>query len=239
MNLVTAMAGNPCADTIAPLHVLMNGLQGCSLIHHEVPSEVMLSLQVEFTETLRNLDDHMGNLMCLATFARIASTRKTNSHPKHGPEPPSWLVSIQHFFGPKRGLKTLDLVVLRVILACSSNCNNLTTSQAADSIRLAICIANAIKPEQKQAWLSFNASKISKLCEKVSRDGLDREIQMMVRLSIHSDLWVTDFEICFRASPFYLIFVPHQIYLVTLASSGCMSLFPRVAEGSWKSCRTS
>ncbi|KAJ5639522.1 uncharacterized protein N7484_007384 [Penicillium longicatenatum] len=176
---VTAMARTPNADTIAPLHTLMNGLQGCSLLQHDVPTEVMSNMQVEFTKTLRNLDDHMGNLLCLATFARIASIRTVGFTNKHGPEVPSWLLNIRQFFGPKRGLKTLDLVVLRVILACSSNCNNLTPPQAAESIQLAICIADAIEPEQKQAWISGNSSKIAKLCEKVARDGLDREIQMI------------------------------------------------------------
>ncbi|KAJ5998888.1 hypothetical protein N7451_006698 [Penicillium sp. IBT 35674x] len=177
--LVSGMARNPSADTIAPLHTLMNGLQGCALLQHDVPTEVMSNMQVEFTKTLRNLDDHMGNLLCLATFARIASIRNDGFTKNHGPEAPSWLLNIRHFFGPKRGLKTLDLVVLRVILACSSNCSNLTPPQAAESIRLAICIADAIEPEQKQAWIAGNSSKIAKLCEKVARDGLGREIQMM------------------------------------------------------------
>lgn len=140
----------------------------------------MVNLQVEFTKILRNLDDHMGNLLCLATFARIASTKYHDPQTQHGPSTPSWLLNIQHFFGSKRGLKTLDLVVLRVILACSSSSNHLTPAQAAESIRLSISIANSVDPQQRQVWLSSNSSKITKLCEKVSRDGLDREIQMMV-----------------------------------------------------------
>lgn len=163
-----------------PLHTLMGGLQGCSLLQLEVPDEVMSNLQVEFTKTLRNLDDHMGVLLCLATFARIASIQSHDINNKHGPKIPFWLSSIRHFFGAKRGLKTLDLVALRVILACSSNCNNLTPPQAAESVRLAIHIAENIEPEQKEEWISANPSKVTKLCEKVARDGLDREIHMMV-----------------------------------------------------------
>lgn len=173
------MAARPCAETVAPLHTLMSSLGSSSRILDEVPTEVMSNLQLEFTKTLRNLDDHMGNLLCLAAFAQVTSTRDASTANQHGPEPPSWLLNIQHFFGPKRGLKTLDLVVLRVILACSANCNNLTPSQAAESIRLAICIADAVGPAQKESWIAANSSKIAKLCEKVSRDGLDREIQVM------------------------------------------------------------
>lgn len=156
----------------------MKTLQASSQILDEVPSEVMSNFQLEFTKTLRNLDDHMGNLLCLATFARIASNQNNHRPNRHGPEAPSWFLSIQHFFGAKRGPKTLDLVVLRVILACSSNCS-LPPSQAAESIRLAICVLDAVEPEQKQLWVSNNSSKIAKLCEKVAKDGLDRETQVM------------------------------------------------------------
>lgn len=173
------MAENPCVQTVAPLHVLISGLKGSPRVLDDIPTEVMSKLQLEFTKTLRNLDDHMGNLLCLATFAQIATALNTTSQNQHGSESPSWLLNIKHFFGQKRGLKTLDLVVLRVILACSSSCN-LAPPEAAESIRLAICIADAIEPEQTQAWIASNSSKISKLCEKAARDGLYSKTQTMV-----------------------------------------------------------
>lgn len=173
------MAARPCAETVAPLHTLVSSLGSSSGILDEVPTEVMSNLQLEFTKTLRNLDDHMGNLLCLATFSRLASPQNANTRNQHGPEPPSWLLNIQHFFGSKRGLKTLDLVVLRVIFACSANCNRLTPSLAAESIRLAICIVDAVDPAQREFWIAGNSSKVAKLCEKVSRDGLDREVQVV------------------------------------------------------------
>lgn len=117
----------------------------------------------------------MGNLFCLATFARIA-----NADIQHGPQPPSWIENIRHFFGPKRGLKTLDLVVLRVILACSASCSGLSVRNAAESVRLAIEVCDSVDTDRKQAWIAANSSKISKLCEKVTRDGIDLEVQLMV-----------------------------------------------------------
>lgn len=173
------MSDSPCIETISPLYTVMKGLQGSPKVLDDIPSEVMSNLQVEFTKTLRNFDDHMGNLLCLGTFAQIALARPPSSQNQHGSEAPSWLLNINHFFGPKRGLKTLDLVVLRVILTCSSSCN-LALSQAAESIKLAIYIADAIQPDQKQAWMASNSSKLAKLCEKAGRDGLDNEIRTMV-----------------------------------------------------------
>jgi hypothetical protein len=176
------MAANPCVETVAPLHALINGLKGSPGILDDIPSEIMSNLQLEFTKTLRNLDDHMGNLLCLATFAQIATGRTTTPQYQHGSEG-QWLLNIKHFFGAKRGLKTLDLVVLRVILACSSSCN-LRPQDATESIRLAITIADAIEPEQKQAWIASNSAKISKLREKAVKDGLYGGIQTMVCLTL-------------------------------------------------------
>ncbi|EKV18968.1 Chromosome segregation ATPase-like protein [Penicillium digitatum] len=182
--LVSLMAENPCVETVMPLHTLISGLKGSPRILNDIPSEVMSNLQLVFTKTLRNLDDHMGNLLCLATFAQIATALGTTSRNQHGSETP-WLLNIKHFFGQKRGLKTLDLVVLRVILACSSSCN-LAPPEAAESIQLAICIADAIEPEQKQAWTAGNHPKIAKLCEKAARYGLYGQTQTMAIVFLHT-----------------------------------------------------
>ncbi|ODM18484.1 hypothetical protein SI65_06355 [Aspergillus cristatus] len=177
--LVHHMAKCPNADTIRPINKLLTGLQTSPGTLYDIPAETMSTLQGELLKTLRNMDDHMGNLLCLSTFACITSSQKLDYEHEHGPQPPSWLHNVRHFFGPKRGLKTLDLVVLRVILACSANCNNLTPSEAAESVRLAIAVCDTVEPEQKQVWISGNASKIAKLCEKVTREGINYEVQMM------------------------------------------------------------
>lgn len=158
----------------------MTGLQPVPGVLLEISPETMSSLQVEITKTLRNLDDHMGNLLCLATFARISLSWDTNAEREHGPQSPTWLQNVKHFFGQKRGLKTLDLVILRVILACSASCDNLPPRKAAESIRLAIEICDSVEQGQKDCWIANNAPKIAKLCEKVNNNGIDWQVQMMV-----------------------------------------------------------
>ncbi|KAJ5572548.1 hypothetical protein N7450_009532 [Penicillium hetheringtonii] len=180
--LVTNMAANPSAETVTPLHSLMNlWNDGSSAFLNDISEEVMFNLQLEFTKTLRNMEDHMGILLSLATFARIVSAQQNSGIVRNqcGSETPVWLSNIQHFFGPKRGQKTLDLVALRVILACSSSSGSLSPSQAAESIRLAVSIIDTIDVSQKDAWVASGSSKIAKLCDKVLRDGFDREIQLM------------------------------------------------------------
>ncbi|KAI9039174.1 uncharacterized protein KD926_009924 [Aspergillus affinis] len=177
-HLITSIGENPCAETILPLYQLMTGLRTTPRVLLEVPSEIISNLQVELTNTLRNLDDHTGNLLCLATFAQIASSNipQMNNSPE---QRPSWLQNVKHFFGSKRGLKTLDLVVLRVILTCSASCNGLTAEQATESIRLAIEICDIVEPEQRESWIGANSTKIAKLCEKVTRSGIDRGVQIL------------------------------------------------------------
>ncbi|GIK01131.1 hypothetical protein Aspvir_005163 [Aspergillus viridinutans] len=179
MRLINAIGENPCSETIFPLYQIMTGLEPVPGVLLEISPETMSSLQVELTKTLRNLDDHMGNLLCLATFARISSSWDTNAEREHGPQFPSWLQNVKHFFGQKRGLKTLDLVILRVILACSASCDNLPPRKAAESIRLAIEICDSVEQGQKDCWIANNAPKIAKLCEKVNRNGIDWQVQMM------------------------------------------------------------
>ncbi|OJK00732.1 hypothetical protein ASPACDRAFT_117135 [Aspergillus aculeatus ATCC 16872] len=178
-SVIRQLSENPCSETILPLHRISTGLRTSPRVLLEISTEIMSSIQVELTKTLRNLADHMGNLLSLATLANLASLQGRLSNQESRSSTPQWLQSVSHFFGPKRGLKTMDLVVLRVILACSDSCSELTPVQAAESICLAIQICDRVEPEQKAAWNAANPSKIAKLQEKVMRSGIDRGVQIL------------------------------------------------------------
>ncbi|KAE8354243.1 hypothetical protein BDV28DRAFT_131334 [Aspergillus coremiiformis] len=179
MKLIGTTGDNPCAERILPIYKIMTGLQASPRVLHGIPLEIMSSLQMELTKTLRNLDDHMGNLLCLATFARIAYSHKVHTGNECVQQVPAWLQNIRHFFDAKRGLKTLDLVVLRVILACSTSCKTLVADQAVESIKLGIEICATVQETQKNSWIQANPSKIAKLCEKVTRENIDPEVQIL------------------------------------------------------------
>ncbi|PYH80737.1 hypothetical protein BO82DRAFT_337544 [Aspergillus uvarum CBS 121591] len=178
-SVIRQLSKNPCSETILPLHRISTGLRTSPRVLLEISTEIMSSIQVELTKTLRNLADHMGNLLSLATLANLASLQGKLSNQESRSSTPLWLQSVGNFFGPKRGLKTMDLVVLRVILACSDSCSELTPAQAAESICLAIQICDRVEPEQKEAWNAANPSKIAKLREKVMRSGIDRGVQIL------------------------------------------------------------
>ncbi|KAJ0422163.1 hypothetical protein BJY00DRAFT_281111 [Aspergillus carlsbadensis] len=169
MNMVRRIQESPSVDNLRSLYSISGCFKG---ILRELPQDIMSSLQTELTKTLRDLKDHMGNLLCLATFARLASSWSFV-------EVPSWLQNVKNFFGPKRGPKTLDLVILRVILACSANCEGLTAEQSAESIHLAIEICNRVDMTQRRCWIEGNPIKIAKLIEKATRDGIDHSVQIL------------------------------------------------------------
>lgn len=73
----------------------------------------------------------------------------------------------------------MDLVVLRVIFACS-NSSSLTSDDALESLKLAKEIIDAVERQQKDEWLKSNGSKIRKFFEKVLRKGICPELQALV-----------------------------------------------------------
>ncbi|EEP75601.1 predicted protein [Uncinocarpus reesii 1704] len=161
----------PCKDTLSPLYQVIKSVQGSIL--EIIPEQIMINFQVECTRILRNLDDHMGNLFCLAILAKIASA------PQLFPsEKPRWLRSICQFFDATRGLKTLDLAFLRAILVYSGN-SVLFSSESVQYLQLVKEICEAVEPTQKTLWLTANKPKIIKLCEKVIKSAASLEVQMM------------------------------------------------------------
>lgn len=174
------MAEAPNTESLRPIYKLMKGLQRSPRILHDIPLETMITLERVFRDILRNMEDHVGSLLCLATYACLVSSQKPNYNSIHGPQAPTWLQNARHFFGPKRCQKTLDIVALTVVLLCSDNYDNMSTREAAECVRLAIDICDCAEPEQKQVWAFANASHFSKLEEKIMRENIAYEVQMMV-----------------------------------------------------------
>lgn len=171
--LVEAMIRSPTPDTITPLYKVISGIR--ENIFDILPDETMSRFQSECTRILRKLDDHVSSLLCLAMFAKIASADTRPSTQR-----PGWLRSICQFFDATRGLKTLDLAFLRVILACSST-TELSPTQSVDCILLAKEVCDVVDSSQKNNWIQSGKAKIVKLCEKVLKVEHDPTIQMLVR----------------------------------------------------------
>jgi hypothetical protein len=178
------MVHNPCTGTIRPLYRILRGLLERANFLDALSGEIMDKFQVECTRVLRNLNDHMGNMLCLAIFSRISSAWKPAKDSHHEDVAPTWFQNILQFFGPKRAQKTLDLVFLSVVMACSDNNIAWPTEDAVDCVQLALEICSSVELQQKETWAHNNSARIAKLCKKVLRTDIDLKLQIMVRISI-------------------------------------------------------
>ncbi|KAK2761010.1 hypothetical protein FQN53_007817 [Emmonsiellopsis sp. PD_33] len=165
------MVQNPCVETVRPLYSVMKGI--CANLLEILPEETMTNFQTQATKILRNMNDHVGSLLCFAMFARVTSMRCVLP-----PGQPPWFQSICHFFDATRGMKTLDLIVLRAILSCSGN-THLSVADSIECLELAKEVCDSIDVVQKNEWIRNNKPKVVKLCEKILKPGTNNQIQMM------------------------------------------------------------
>jgi len=183
----------PSALTIRPIYSMLAGV-GPGLLD-VLPEDAVVRFQEQLIQMLRSLDNQSANLLCLAIFARII-TKSSRQLPRAEsssqesmsiggtalPGRASQYHTIQQFFGQKRAPKTLDLVVLRVIFACS-NSSSLSSDDALESVKLAKEIIDAMERQQKDVWIKSNGSKVRKMFEKVLRTDICPELQSMVRVT--------------------------------------------------------
>ncbi len=119
---------------------------------------------------------------CLGIYARLASAgRKAVDSPLTsctGSLHSSGL--IEEFFTGKRAPKTIQLMVLNVIYACSESSRS-SNEDAIESVSLAIQIISTVDSAVRVEWVRSSPKVMQKLYEKASKPGLPTELQLKVR----------------------------------------------------------
>ncbi|KAL9029679.1 MAG: hypothetical protein Q9196_002103 [Gyalolechia fulgens] len=140
-----------------------------------------------------DLEDHVSSLYCLAVLAVMSSSpHAAASTSEHDPSPPlarelsstvkqpeSYHVARQ-YFTLKRASKTLDLVVLKVIFACSKSCA-LSPAAILESLQLSNTVIEAVDVRDRQQWMSHDRGKFRKLVEKIVLYDPQSEVMCAVR----------------------------------------------------------
>ncbi|KAL8854915.1 MAG: hypothetical protein Q9221_000422 [Calogaya cf. arnoldii] len=158
-------------------------------------------MQDQFKEMLQKvkieLEGNCANLFCLAILAVISSRdsldprqeREKSSHLASATAARSTVETVagrseaRQFFVSKRAPKTLDLVVLKMIYACSKSCK-LSIPQIVESLQLSNVILKAIDEEDRATWMEKNQSKVGKLIEKVTSHAHSPEVLSTAMQSI-------------------------------------------------------
>lgn len=134
-------------------------------------------------------DDHLASLLCLAVLAKFTSRPgvmeqsqpNVQSSPKdeNGPESADRFLPARKFFSSKKAPKTLDLVVIKVITACSQSCQ-LSTNEIVESLKLSREIVDAFDKITLSSWQAGNVGKTKKLYAKILRPGIEAKVQCEV-----------------------------------------------------------
>ena len=142
-------------------------------------------------EVLKKIDPdvHLANLLCLAVLAKFSSrpqgieiSRPSNQFSPNvemGPESADRFLPARKLFSSRRAPKTLDLVVIKAMKACSQSCQ-LSTPEIVEGLRLSREIVEAFDKKEKSSWLAGNVWKTKKLCEKSLRPELEATVQCEV-----------------------------------------------------------
>jgi len=164
-----------------------------------LPLETVNRFQLQLIKILKGLkvEDHFANLICLAILANLATREITNSTVSDELSISDATSTRNHdvselndryhaarqFFTVKRASKTLDLVVLKVILSCLKICS-LRRDEVMKSLKLSEEIIDAVPSGERSSWMDRNVVKIKKLSDKILHHDLDRVTKCAVG-SVH------------------------------------------------------
>lgn len=183
----------PSAETIRPIYSILSGV-GYSFLDI-LPLETVNRFQLQLIQILKGLEveEHSANLICLAILANLAAREITGSTASDALSLPDATSTrnqdvsesndryhaARQFFTAKRASKTLDLVVLKVILSCSKVCS-LRRDEVMESLKLSEEIVDAVSSGERSSWMDRNAAKVKKLSDKILHHDLDGDTQCAV-----------------------------------------------------------
>ena len=173
LHLVEKVTREASAATLRPLHSLITGGRSTSL--SILPLNTINQFQEQLIGLLKSLEDQSTSLLCLAIFARISYDHPISAITDHYMKDDDWYRLARQFFTAKRVSKTLDLVILRAILATSGS---IGVPQAVESLQLAAEIVDVIEFRERTAWQEKNLAKLKKLVEKVSQPNVDHTVRV-------------------------------------------------------------
>ncbi len=177
------------SETIRPVYLLLSGIDSSYI--DILPFDTLYTLQSQMIRVLTDLDsdDHLASLLCLALLAKLSSGPGGKEKPQPNvqtlPDDEIGPASAVDRFLPARKFfssrvpKTLDLVVIKAITACSQNCR-LRTHEIVESLKLSREIVDTFDKKERNHWLAANTRKTKKLREKVLRLGIEAKVQCEV-----------------------------------------------------------
>lgn len=163
------------AESLDLIYILLKAGSGSSSARLAISP--LADLQQQLLEYLRRSDDtilqYLGFLALIQEELRRNAELAIKPAPGEDPEDAVNKSFPKHDYFTKKAHKTLDFVVLKVIVAFSED------DKAAD-VKVAIDVMNAIRATMRSSWLEKKPATVRKVCEKVRRPGLDPQTKLWV-----------------------------------------------------------
>ena len=153
-----------------------------------LPDHILQTLGDECLSCVQTINDNLGFTISLAICANFAKLSMDASSPSTSASTSSsrpclreqqWFKAITQVFNSLFVAKTLDLIVMRVILFCS-NSNQLSKNETLEGIALARQTLEPIGHDFMLRYVDQNEQKMKKLQSKI-RGHRDLDIQIEVR----------------------------------------------------------
>ena len=156
-------------------------LAGIGSFPSRVATSLFAGLQQNLLGFLKHSDD--TSMQCLGILAQIQGGSwcdidlRTKPSPGEDPQVTSNLLFPKHDYFTTKAHKTLDFVVLKVIVALSED-------EKAKDVEFANIIMKAIPPNIRINWLERKSATARKVCEKSLRLELDPQIRLSVSFNL-------------------------------------------------------
>ena len=175
----------PSAATLGVLYTVLKSLGSDLLLVLSLRKST--HLQDQLIKLLRNFHDHKVNLLCLAIFALLYSNQPISSvceedlflqdsQALEADGQSEDVCDAARLFFTLKAQKTLELVVLRSIMLCSSST---TSSDAINSLMLAREILDTVDAIERSNWVQKNVLKVRKLQDKVRNPDIDCTVRLV------------------------------------------------------------
>lgn len=189
-SLVDEVIVQPCSESLRDLYRVLGGIRTTLL--ELLPDSKLDALVTEIKRVLADVKNMTANMYCLASMSEIALALINRSNPSTPDSRWShegrnnvavqrdWQQAALSFFEDQKGMKTMDLIILYVISACSDR-EDLSLLERLQVVELATKVVIVIESGHKELWLRENSAKLHKLFAKL-RYGLPAAcLQVAVR----------------------------------------------------------
>lgn len=176
----------PTAESVRPVHMLLRG--ACAELPSILPQETLNNFQnrlEQMMKTVKTIEEQSLSLYCLAVMAQLTQPQAAEriEKPVFEARKRAPVEATLVWFVGAKAPKTIHLLLLQVLFACSNDKSNLKET-AFTRVQLAREALAAVQGNKLSDWVQANSPLVRKLHEKLLLTDLPTNLHLEVSISI-------------------------------------------------------